>query len=255
VDGLRALVGADARPLLCTALKPMGFTPAMLADLAYKLALGGLDIIKDDHGLANQPFCPFNERVERCAEAVAKANRETGLNCLYAPNVTAPHDALLERARFAKSAGAGAFLLSYGLTGIDGLRLLSTNDALGLPVIAHAALTGGFVVTPTVGISHYALYGQIVRLAGGDASIFVSYGGRFPYSEAQCRGVIEGCSVAMGHLRTIFPTPGGGMTIERLPELKAFYGRDVMFLIAGGLYRYSDDLVANARQFAQASRV
>ena len=89
-EGLRALLGVAERPLLGTALKPMGLSAADLADLAYQLALGGVDIIKEDHGLTDQPFAPFAERVPRCAEAVARANHETGYRCLYAPNVTAP---------------------------------------------------------------------------------------------------------------------------------------------------------------------
>jgi len=32
----------------------MGLTNKELAELASKFALGGIDIIKDDHGLANQ---------------------------------------------------------------------------------------------------------------------------------------------------------------------------------------------------------
>ena len=81
-EGLRALLGVADRPLLGTALKPMGLPAADLADLAYQLALGGVDIIKEDHGLTDQPFAPFAERVPRCAEAVARANRQTGYRCL-----------------------------------------------------------------------------------------------------------------------------------------------------------------------------
>ena len=50
----------------------MGLSATDLAELAYRFALGGIDLIKDDHGLTNQPFCPFEERVRRCAEAVAR---------------------------------------------------------------------------------------------------------------------------------------------------------------------------------------
>ena len=57
--GLRALLGVAGRPLLGTALKPMGLSAVDLADLAYQLALGGVDIIKEDHGLTDQPFAPF----------------------------------------------------------------------------------------------------------------------------------------------------------------------------------------------------
>src|SRR5512143_3858472 len=75
-SGLRERLGVPTRPLLCTALKPLGLSAEDLAGLAYQFALGGIDIIKDDHGLADQGFAQFRERVERCAEAVARANRE-----------------------------------------------------------------------------------------------------------------------------------------------------------------------------------
>lgn len=250
--GLRDMLKAPQRPLLCTALKPMGATPEQLAELAYRLALGGIDIIKDDHGLANQVFCPFEERVRLCAEAVNRANQETGYQCLYAPNVTAPYDELLARAHFAKENGAQGVLISFGLTGFDGMRLLAEDDTLALPVLAHPALSGDFVNSFGSGFAHRVLYGQLARLAGADMALFVSYGGRFPYTKAQCRGVVQGCTEPMGHLKPIFPTPAGGMTLERIPELISFYGHDVTLLIAGNLYEQSDDLTENARIFRQA---
>ncbi len=103
--GLRELTGVVDRPLLATALKPMGLGPADLAELAYRFALGGIDLIKDDHGLTNQTFCPFDQRVGRCAEAVDRANRETGLRCFYVPNVTAGPVEVFRRARLAEDAG------------------------------------------------------------------------------------------------------------------------------------------------------
>ena len=58
IIGLREMLGVPRAPLLCTALKPMGKTAEEFADMAYSLAKGGIDIIKDDHGLSNQSeFC------------------------------------------------------------------------------------------------------------------------------------------------------------------------------------------------------
>jgi len=53
VAGVRARVGAKGA-LSATALKPQGTPPATLARLAYDIALGGIDYIKDDHGLSDQ---------------------------------------------------------------------------------------------------------------------------------------------------------------------------------------------------------
>jgi ribulose-bisphosphate carboxylase large chain len=248
-EGLRAWLKVPQRPPLCTALKPMGLPPPELANLAYQFARGGIDIIKDDHGLADQPFARFRERVERCAEAVARANRETGFHCIYVPNITAPIDGLLSNAQFAKSSGAGGLLISPALTGFDAMRQLADDGRLALPIMSHPALQGSFVVSPESGISHYALFGQIARLAGADATIYPNYGGRFSFSREECASIAAGTVVPMGHLQPIFPAPGGGMSLARVPEMLELYGRDVIFLIGGGLHNQSRELVANCIYF------
>jgi ribulose-bisphosphate carboxylase large chain len=250
-DGLRALLGVADRPLLGTALKPMGLKAVDLADLAYQLALGGVDIIKEDHGLTDQPFAPFAERVPRCAEAVARANRETGYRCLYAPNVTAPADRIVTRARQAKGWGAGGIMVAPGLAGWDALRLLAEDDALALPILSHPAWLGTFAISPAQGVAHHVIFGQLPRLAGADATIFVNHGGRFAFTRDDCRDIVAATEQPMGHLKPIFPIPAGGMTLDRLPEMAEFYGSEAVFLIAGGLYSHGPDLAASSRQFRQ----
>ena len=63
ISGLRKICGAGNRPLTCAALKPQGLPPEELGALAGKLAAGGIDFIKDDHGLADQSYSRFAERV------------------------------------------------------------------------------------------------------------------------------------------------------------------------------------------------
>ena len=75
VEGLRRAVGVPRGPMIMTALKPMGSSTAELAKMAYAFAKGGIDIIKDDHGLADQPWAPYDERIKACAAAVARAAR------------------------------------------------------------------------------------------------------------------------------------------------------------------------------------
>ena len=246
--GLRALCDAPERPLLCTALKPMGLSPTQLADLAYQLALGGVDLVKDDHGLADQRFCPFRERVARCAEAVHRANAETGGRTLYLPNVSGDADRLLRRADFARGAGAGGLLVAPGLVGFDAMRGLAADDTLDLPILSHPAMQGSFCVDPDHGISHYALFGQLHRLAGADTIIFPNYGGRFSFSPAECRALTAGVCAPMGPIEPALPAPAGGMTLARVPEMLSFYGRDVVLLIGGDLHRQGD-LVGACRRF------
>jgi ribulose-bisphosphate carboxylase large chain len=247
--GLRALLGVPHRPLLCTALKPLGLSAEGLADLAYRFALGGIEIIKDDHGLADQGFAVFRDRVRLCAEAVARASRETGRRAIYVPNVTAPFDEIQTRARFAKDHGAGGLLVAPGLTGLDAMRCLADDDGLALPIFSHPAFQGTYVLDPANGMSHHLLFGQLARLAGADATIYPNFGGRFGFTRDECQSIAQGTAMAMGPFRAIFPTPGGGMSLERVPEMRTVYGRDVILLIGGGLMTPGSDLVDNCRRF------
>lgn len=252
--GLRARLNVYDRPLMCSALKPLGLSCADLAEIAYRFALGGLDLIKDDHGLANQPFAPFRERVARCAEAVARANQQTGLNCLYLPNITAPADKVAACARFARDHGAGGLLICPGITGFDTMRALADDDDLALPIMSHPSFYGSMVTDSRSGCSHYAFYGQLQRLAGADMSVYPNFGGRFAFSVDECRSIVAGTEVDMGHVQACFPAPGGGMTMEKVPLMNAVYGQDVVYLVGGGLHRHSGDLTANVRYFMDLIR-
>jgi ribulose-bisphosphate carboxylase large chain len=247
--GLREWVGVPTRPLICTALKPMGLDARALADQAHRFALGGIDLVKDDHGLTDQVFAPFAERVKRCADAVSTANARTGLRSRYVANVTGPADQVLARAHLARSAGAGGLLVSPFLTGLDALRALAADASLGLPVLAHPAFGGSFVTAPANGIAHGVLFGTLTRLAGADVTIFPNHGGRFWFSREECLSIAAATAAPLGGLRPSFPSPGGGMTTERAGEMRDSYGREFVLLIGGGLHRRGPDLAASARHF------
>ena len=247
--GLRELTGAAQRPLVSTALKPMGLAPADLAELAYRFALGGIDLIKDDHGLTNQTFSPFEERLARCTEAVAKANRQTGMKSLYLPNVTASPAEMIRRARLARQAGAGGLLVCPGICGLDAMRAVADDDATRLPIMAHPAFQGSFVVRPEEGFSHGLIFGLLARLAGADATIFPNFGGRFSFSRQECREIAVAAQAPLGSLRPIFPAPAGGLSLARVHEVQQVYGRELVILVGGGLFKHGPDLIENCRVF------
>ncbi len=251
VAGLRQMFDAADRPLLATALKPMGLSSKRLALMAHDLALGGIDMIKDDHSLANQPFAQFSERVARCADAVATANEQTGLNAIYMPSVNAPYNLLEERIRVAIEAGAGGLLVLPGITSFDHMRVLAARDDVAVPIMAHPAFLGSYSASPTNGIAHGLLYGTLMRLAGADLSVFPSYGGRFSFSETECREVSDRLGEPLNGIPRALPAPGGGMTLDRVGEIMEFYSNDVALLIGGDLHR-GDSLVKTASAFRAA---
>ena len=242
IEGIRDIVGVHHRPMLCSAIKPMGLDTATLADMAFRFAMGGIDFIKDDHGLADQRFSRFEERIPACMDAVERANRQTGRKCLYIPNVTGDGSQTLARARFARRAGASAVIVTGALAGLPTLREVALDPEVGLPVFFHPAFCGSYTVSPESGFSQRAYYGELLRLACADAVIFPSFGGRFTFSRKQCAAIADGCRAPMSGIRPSLPAPGGGMNFSNIADSIAFYGKDVIFLIGGGLFRHDPDI-------------
>lgn len=250
IDGLRSLLNAPKGPLICTAVKPMGTSPQGLGEMAGTIARAGFHIIKDDHGLADQPWARWKERTRVIAEHVSEANEQAGTNALYMPSLNVPADWIVDAAYEAQSAGAGALLVLPGISGFDAMRSLAADDNLSLPIMAHPSFLGSNVVNTNQGISHGVLFGTLMRMAGADISIFPNYGGRFSFTREQCREIEIACHNPLSHLAPSWPSPGGGMTLERLNEIVDFYGNDVALLIGGALHR--GDLADNARRMVSA---
>ena len=53
---------------------------------------------------------------------------------------------------------------------------------------------------------------------------------------------------ALGDLKPITPSPGGGVTLQTVAEMKDFYKKDVMYIMGGGLHR-DHQFLENCRQF------
>jgi ribulose-bisphosphate carboxylase large chain len=252
VDGLRRLTGVYGRPLLATAVKPRGLSNDELAHIAYQFAQGGCDIIKDDQNLVAPDLESFKTRVDAIAKAVHRANQETGLQCLYFPHLAAPAEHIDQYLEFVYRSGLKGVLACPMVLGLDLARELTARH--GLVFMAHPALTGAFTAGHTHGIDHSVLLGTLFRLAGADISVFPAPGGRFDYSQAQCRKVKLALQGRLGSLQASLPAPAGGMRFESLPELAADYGADSVFLIGGSLQSRSPDLAENTRVFQSKIR-
>ncbi len=244
LEGLRDLVGAKGRALTCTALKPQGSDPARLAHLARHFAMAGIDVVKDDHGIADQASCPFAARVEAVQRAVEEANRETGGRTVYAPTFSGSPAALREQARVAKASGVRMALVAPMLVGLPAFAEL-VREALEMPVLAHPAFGGAARIAPPL------LLGRLFRLLGADATIFPNYGGRFSYDRETCLGIARASREPWHGLKPVLPVPAGGMNVGRVEEMIDFYGTDTMLLIGGALLAAGDALLDRSREFVE----
>ena len=249
IQGVRAKFAAPQRPLLTTAVKPMGLSSRDLADIAVNLARAGFDIVKDDHSLSNQSWALWDERVTTIATAVKEANEKFGTNCAYCPSLNLKSDQIVAAAHRAKEVGAGALLMLPGITGFDSMRAIAEDDSINLPIQAHPSMLGSMLMNENQGIDHGILLGTLIRLAGADVSIFPNIGGRFSFSESSCLSIAEKSREKLGEIPSMFIAPSGGMSLERIPDMISMYGNDVALLIGGALYR--GDIYSNARKMVE----
>jgi ribulose-bisphosphate carboxylase large chain len=250
VAGLRAALGVHGRPLAATAIKPLGLSVQALARLAGGYALGGLDVIKDDHGLMDQHFHPFQERVARVQEAIRNANAKTGRKTLYFPMIAGRFDQIEAQMAFAKAQGCAGALIAPMLIGPDtGFHLARKY---GLAVMTHPSFTGTHFHDPEHGITPAMLLGRLFRVFGADISVFPNAGGRFTFTPDECQDLARAMREPLGDVKPGFPSPAGGMTIEKIDSLVAAFGDDAVFLIGGALMRHSPDPEIGARAFITA---
>ncbi|KAH0706421.1 hypothetical protein KY285_010923 [Solanum tuberosum] len=117
------------RPLLGCTIKPkLGLSAKNYGRAVYECLRGGLDFTKDDENVNSQPFMRWRDRFLFCAEALFKAQTETGEIKGHYLNATAGTcEEMMKRAVFARE--------------------------LGVPIVMHDYLTGGFTANTT--LAHY----------------------------------------------------------------------------------------------------
>lgn len=245
LDGLRMRVGTKGA-LSATALKPQGTPPARLAQLAHDIALGGIDYIKDDHGIADQNYSTFADRVPPIAEAVAKAAAKSGVATRYLPSLNGNLDAMRRQIGICRAAGLDTVLITPMLCGLSQFQTVKRENP-DFAFVAHPSF-GGLPMAPSF------LFAKLFRLIGADATIFPNYGGRFSYSKEECHRIAELALQPQTGLKPCVPVPAGGMTLSRIPEILDFFGSDVMLLIGGSLLSAKDKITEETAKFCQAVR-
>jgi len=240
LEALRQRVGARRRALTCSALKPQGLPAEKLAALALRFAQGGIDYIKDDHGLADQAYSPFAAR----AEAITAALRRHGAATRYVPSLSGDLDTMRTQIAVAKAAEIDTVMVAPMIAGLANVHRLMREHP-GMAFLAHPSLAGSRMAPPL-------LFGKLFRMLGADAVVYPNYGGRFGYSPETCRAIARTALADWHDLKPSVPVPAGGMTLDRVREMLDFYGADIMLLIGGSLLAARGKLVAETAAFVDA---
>ncbi|MGC9954452.1 MAG: RuBisCO large subunit C-terminal-like domain-containing protein [Rhizomicrobium sp.] len=245
--GLRRRVNAPLRALTCSALKPQGSTPAALAKLAGQIAAGGIDYLKDDHGLADQFYSPFAERVPACAEAVAQAAARTGIPTRYLPSLCGDLDSMRKQMTLARSYGLDGVLIAPLIAGLDQFQTLVKENP-DFAFMTHPTMSGAARIMPSF------LLGKLFRLLGSDATVFANYGGRFGYTPQECKHLADFALEDWPGVKPCVPVPAGGMLLERIHEMLDFFGANVMLLIGGSLLSTRERITEETARYVEAVR-
>jgi ribulose-bisphosphate carboxylase large chain len=236
LEGLRKISRAPGRALTCSALKPQGLPAEALAEIAYEFALGGVDFIKDDHGLANQDFSPFEARLRACARQIRRAAEITGRRTQYVPSLFGHFGQMQKQIEIARDEGLSAVMIAPMIAGASTFQALSAAHP-DFAFFAHPTLAGASRISPVA-------LARLFRLLGADAAIFPNHGGRFGYSPEACRRLSDALREPWADKRSSAPTPAGGMNLSRVPEILRFYGPDTILLIGGALLAAPLDALA-----------
>lgn len=253
LEGVRNLVGVHNRPLLMSIFKSVvGHDLANLREQFYQQALGGVDLIKDDEILFENPLTPIEKRVEVCMEAAFQAEQITGQKLLYAVNLTGSTSKLAAQAKKAIAAGANALLFNTLAYGFDVLHELSSDPEINVPIASHPAMAGAMYPSPNYGISAAVLLGKLNRLAGADLVLFPSPYGSVVMPKEENLAIKEVLLQPMHHLKTSVPVPSAGIHPGIVPLILRDFGTDVVVNAGGGIHGHPMGTAAGGRAFHQA---
>jgi 2,3-diketo-5-methylthiopentyl-1-phosphate enolase len=256
-EGIRKILGVPERPLLNNMIKPCVYTldetPA--PELAYKAAVGGCDIIKDDELIADIGFNSVAERVTRFMEALDKADSEKGEKTLYTVNITDRINKMFELADVAQEHGANALMVNHISTGYSAMRELAEDPSVKVPILGHMDFAGAIYQDPLGGISSPLVLGKFGRLAGCDTIVMPAPYGKAPTRADRFQATARQMVMPMRnapHIKRTLPMPSGGITPGLVEKIMKDLGPNIMIGSGGGIHAHPEGPIAGAKAFRQA---
>lgn len=238
IEGTRELLGiSPGLPVIGTIVKPTaGLTVEQVADLCYRMALGGVRFIKDDEKMMGPAYCPLQERVEAIVGALKRAEDATGQNVIYAPHITTSPWNLERYARTALNAGATGLMINIFAGGFQSVEVLRRE--FGVPIYAHCGGKEAFGREPGQGVSPEVV-AKFARLLGGDYFRTGTLGGYLVGGErSELESLTRTLTDPMPGILATVPVLSGGLKPATLAENLRAFGGDVLALAGTGLTRH-----------------
>ncbi len=247
----RDIMNKYGRPMLGCTIKPkLGLSAKNYGRAVYECLRGGLDFTKDDENVNSQPFMRWKQRFDFVAEAVHRAEAETGERKGHYLNVTAPTvEEMYKRAEHAKSLDMRIIMhdfLTAGFTANTSLANWCRDNGMLLHI--HRAMHAVIDRDRHHGI-HFRVLSKCLRLSGGDHLHSGTVVGKLEgdreatlgwidimrerfVPENRARGIFF--DQDWGTLPGLFPVASGGIHVWHMPALVSIFGDDAVMQFGGG---------------------
>jgi 2,3-diketo-5-methylthiopentyl-1-phosphate enolase len=256
IEGIRKKLNVYDRPLLMSIFK--GVIGRNLDFLSHQLeaqSLGGVDIVKDDEILFENELTPFEKRILKGKEVLESTFEKTGHRTLYAINLTGRSSKLRDKARKAAELGADLLLFNVFAYGLDTLQEIREDKEIGLPIMAHPAVSGSFLSSDDYGFSHSLILGKLLRYAGADLSLFPSPYGSVALEKEKALAIKHELIIEDPFYRNVFPVPSAGIHPGLVPLLINEFGHESIINAGGGVHGHPGGAIAGGKAFRQAIEI
>jgi len=265
IPGVRAILNTPERPLCGTIVKPkLGLNEKEHSKVAYDAWSGGIDIVKDDENLSSQSFNNFNKRITQTLKMRDKAEKETGEEKVYMPNITADVETMIKRAEHVRDEGGEYVMVDILTVGWSGLqRIREVTQDLKLAIHAHRAMHGALTRNRKHGISMIAI-ADIARIIGVD-QIHIGTGvGKMSEKKEEVKNtadeISKGFLMEKDHImseqwryvKPVFPVCSGGLYPGVVDKLVKLLGNDIIIQAGGGIHGHPKGTKAGAKAMRQA---
>nr|YP_009574467.1 ribulose 15-bisphosphate carboxylase oxygenase large subunit [Neottia japonica]YP_009574553.1 ribulose 15-bisphosphate carboxylase oxygenase large subunit [Neottia suzukii]QBF57828.1 ribulose 15-bisphosphate carboxylase oxygenase large subunit [Neottia japonica]QBF58000.1 ribulose 15-bisphosphate carboxylase oxygenase large subunit [Neottia suzukii] len=239
------------RPLLGCTIKPkLGLSAKNYGRAVYECLRGGLDFTKDDENVNSQPFMRWRDRFLFCAEALYKAQAETGEIKGHYLNATAGTcEEMIKRAVFARELGVPIVMHDYltgGFTANTSLAHYCRDNGLLLHI--HRAMHAVIDRQKNHGM-HFRVLAKALRMSGGDHIHAGTVVGKLEGEREMTLGFVDLLRddfIEKDRSRGIFftqdwvsmpgvlPVASGGIHVWHMPALTEIFGDDSVLQFGGG---------------------
>lgn len=253
IDGIRKLLKVPERPTLNNMVKPCtGHTADVAADLVYKAAVGGCDVVKDDELISNPVFNTVEERITKVMEAVDRADSEKGEKTLYTINISNRLPDVLELADKAIELGANALMVNHLAVGLPVMRQLAEDPSINVPILGHMDFSGVFIGGEWTGMTSMLTLAKLPRICGADIVVTPAPYGKAEILDERYENNLRALRFPYQHIKPTLPMPSGGITVGMVETCVKDAGKDILIGSGGGIHAHPDGPTAGAKAFRQA---